>query len=109
MAGDLTNPPFSKTKLPKRNQHLETGNCQPAVLHVWEEIIGKCTGFSFEGDDLAISLSVNRQQLVINIPKYQNASVFKSGLKLVGHKIGIMRSDNSTRQFVIRIIEKGTE
>jgi len=77
-------------------------------LHPWQEIIGQCMGFYIENENLAIHLFVNGQQTVIKVPKHQKAAALKVGSSLVGHKMGILKTDDPAENLIFRIVEKRT-
>lgn len=108
MTDNKDRPPMISESLHKRARKPTppTSASNTINLHPWEEMIGQCIGFYIENEDLAIILFVNDQQTVIKASKHQNAAVLKVGSSLVGHKIGILKTDDPAENLIFRIVEK---
>jgi hypothetical protein len=79
-----------------------------AELQVWQEIVGDCISFRTKQGKASIILAVHGQNICLSfkLDSKEGASLRRFGRKLVGQKIGILRTDNDTQPIVLRIISK---
>lgn len=78
-------------------------------LEIWQEIVGDCIRFQATKDQVAIILRVYGQNVRIAFKHGSREGIIlmKIGRKLVGRKLGILRTDNEMQPIVIRIISQG--
>ena len=79
-------------------------------LKIWEEIVGDCVELSVEDDYIAVYLTVNRHTSKVVFPyeSEEGCILRKTRDKLVGKKIGILRTDDSARPIVVKIFDSGS-
>lgn len=77
-------------------------------LQTWQEITGVCVKFEAKQDQVALILRVHGQNVRISYKPNSKEGIIlrKFGRKLVGRKLGILRTDNSAQPIVIRIMHR---
>jgi hypothetical protein len=77
-------------------------------LQAWEEIIGNCVEFEAKNARIVLILRVCGQNMRIAYPRdsTEGSILRKFGRKLVGQKLGILRTDIPAKLIVVRIIPK---
>ena len=85
-----------------------TREIREAELQVWQEIIGDCISFRTKLGKVAIILRVHGQDICISfkLDSKEGAILRRFGKKLVGQKLGILRTDSEVQPIVLRIIPK---
>jgi len=85
-----------------------TREIREAELQVWQEIIGNCISFRTKLGKAAIILRVHGQDICISfkLDSKEGAILRRFGRKLVGQKLGILRTDSEVQPIVLRIIPK---
>jgi len=85
-----------------------TREIREAELQVWQEIIGDCTSFRTKLGKTAIILRVHGQDICISfrLGSKEGAILKRFGKKLVGQKLGILRTDSEAQPIVLRVISK---
>lgn len=89
---------------------MSSDRSREVKLRLWQEIVGDCIKLSFEGKNVAIHLFVHGEKLKIVYPCRSGEGFIlrRLGGKLVGRKIGILRTDDPARPIVVRIVGKGS-
>jgi hypothetical protein len=79
-----------------------------AELQVWQEIVGYCISFRTERGKAAIILSVHGQDVCISfkLDSKEGTILRRFGRKLVGQKLGILKTDSEAEPIVVRLIPK---
>ena len=77
-------------------------------LQAWEEIIGGCVKFEAKKDQVVVILRVCGQNVRIAYPRDSKEGIIlrRFGRKLVGQKLGILRTDIPAKPIVVRITPK---
>jgi len=85
-----------------------TSEIREAELQVWQEIIGDCKSFRTERGKAAVILRVHGQDICISfkLDSKEGAILRRFGRKLVGQKLGILRTDSEIQPIALRIIPK---
>jgi len=80
-------------------------------LDAWEEIVGKCNSVSIEGTKIILFLTARGQELRIafNSESKEAIALRKIRNKIVGKKIGLLKTDDAIRPIAVRIIENDHE
>jgi hypothetical protein len=75
-------------------------------LEVWQEIIGHCVRFEAKKDQVTVILRVCGQNVRIAYPRNSEEGIVlrRFGRKLVGQKIGILRTDIPAKPIVVRVM-----
>lgn len=73
-------------------------------LQVWEEIIGACIKFEDKKDQVVVILRVCGQKVRIAYQRDSKEGIIlrRFGRKLVGQKLGILRTDIPTKPIVVK-------
>jgi len=81
---------------------------QETKLNVWQEIIGDCISFRTEHGKATVILRVHGQDICLSFKNdsKEGRILRKLGRKLVGHKLGILRTDSNVQPIALRIIPK---
>jgi len=76
-------------------------------LDVWEEIVGRCNKVSIDGKKVILFLTVRGQELRIafNSESKEAIALRKIRNKIVGKRIGLLKTDDAVRPIAVRIIE----
>jgi len=85
-----------------------TPEIREAELQVWQEIVGDCISFRAKRGKAAIILRVHGQDICISfkLDSKEGAILRRLGRKLVGQKLGILKTDSEIQPIVLRIISK---
>jgi hypothetical protein len=85
-----------------------TSEIREAELQVWQEIIGDCIGFRTKRGKAVVILRVHGRDICISfkLDSKEGAILRRSGRKLVGQKLGILRTDSEAQPIVLRVISK---
>jgi hypothetical protein len=85
-----------------------TSEIREAELQVWQEIIGDCMSFRTKLGKAAVILRVHGQDICISfkLDSKEGAILRRFGRKLVGQKLGILRTDSEAQPIVLRVISK---
>ena len=77
-------------------------------LQIWQEIIGDCVKFEAKKDQVTVILRVCGQNVRIAYQRDSKEGIIlrRFGRKLVGQKLGILRTDIPAKPIVVRIIPK---
>jgi len=77
-------------------------------LQIWQEIIGDCVKFEAKKDQVAIILRIYGQNVRITYERNSKEGIIlkRFGRKLVGRKLGILRTDNPVKPIAVRIMLK---
>jgi hypothetical protein len=77
-------------------------------LHVWQEIVGDCISFRTKQGKTTIILRVHGQNICLSFKpgSKEGAILRRFGRKLVGEKLGILRTDSEMQPIVLRMIPK---
>jgi len=77
-------------------------------LQIWQEIIGDCKSFRTERDKATVILRVHGQDISMSfkLDSREGAILRKIGKKLVGQKLGILRTDSEVQPILLRVISK---
>jgi hypothetical protein len=85
-----------------------TSEIREADLQIWQEIIGDCKSFRIKRGKAVLILRVHGQDICISfkLDSKEGAILRRSGRKLVGQKLGILRTDSEVQPIVLRVISK---
>jgi len=85
-----------------------TSEIREAELQIWQEIIGDCISLRTKLGKAAVILRVQGQDVCISfkLDSKEGAILRRFGRKLVGQKLGILRTDSEVQPIVLRIISK---
>jgi hypothetical protein len=77
-------------------------------LQLWQEIIGECIKFEAKQNQVAITLRVYGQKIRIAYDRNSKEGIIlrRLGRKLVGRRLGILRTDDPLKPIVLRIMSK---
>jgi len=76
-------------------------------LQIWEEIIGNCVKFEDKKDQVVVILrTCKNMQIAYQRNSKEGIILRRLGRKLVGQKLGILRTDIPAKPIVVRIIPK---
>jgi hypothetical protein len=76
-------------------------------LQIWEEIIGNCVKFEDQKDQVVLVLrTCQNMQIAYQRKSKEGIILRKFGKKLIGRKLGILRTDIPAKPIVVRIIPK---
>jgi len=77
-------------------------------LSLWEEIVGVCSEIREEDNEILILLRVDNKVFRILLRREFVSQHLKELLEIIrGKKIGILRTDNPEKPYVIRIVRNG--
>jgi len=84
-------------------------NVKEIRLQVWEEVIGKCVKFETRKDQVVVIFRICGPKVRIAYPRNSDEGIIlrRFGRKLVGQKIGILRTDIPAKPIIVRIMPKG--
>jgi len=85
-----------------------TLDIQETKLNIWQEIVGDCISFRTKHRKTTVVLRVHGQDVCLSfkLDSKEGAILRKLGRKLVGQKLGILRTDSEVQPIVLRIIPK---
>jgi len=85
-----------------------TSENQETELNIWQKIVGDCISFRTKRGKATVILRVHGQDICISfkLKSKEGAILRKFGRKLVGQKLGILRTDSEVQPIVLRIIPK---
>lgn len=76
-------------------------------LQIWEEIIGNCVKFEDKKDQVVVILrACQNMQIAYQRNSKEGIILRRFGRKLVGRKLGILRTDIPAKPIVVRIMPK---
>jgi hypothetical protein len=76
-------------------------------LQIWEEIIGNCVKLEDKKDRVVVTLrTCQNMQMAYQRNSKEGIILRRYGRKLVGRRVGILRTDIPTKPIVIRIVPK---
>jgi hypothetical protein len=77
-------------------------------LQIWQKIIGDCVKFRAERNRISLILKVYGQNMRITFKRDSKEGVIleRLGKRLVGQKLGVLRTDSEAEPIVIRLIPK---
>jgi len=74
-------------------------------LQIWEEIIGNCVKFEDQKDQVVLMLrTCQNMQIAYQRNSKEGIILRRFGRKLVGRKLGILRTDIPAKPIVVRMI-----
>jgi hypothetical protein len=91
------------TKTGEPTTETDTDGFKDVLLSPWHEIVGKCIDIHQDAEEFSLTLKVNGQALKVVIPAL-NQDSFPS--QFIGKRIGVLRTDDLTRPFVVREIRR---
>jgi hypothetical protein len=79
-----------------------------AKLRIWEEIVGVCTGLTFENHHVVLNLIVRdkRCQLVFSQESTEGKLLQSIKHKLLGRSIAVLRTDDISKPIAVRLVER---
>jgi len=79
-------------------------------LQVWEEVIGKCVKFETKKDQIVAILRICGRRVRMAYPHDSQEGIIlkRFGRKLVGQRIGILRTDIPAKPIIVRIMPKNS-
>jgi len=85
-----------------------TSGIREAELQVWQEIVGDCISFRTRRGKATIILRVQGKNICLSfkLDSKEGAILRRFGRKLVGQKLGILRTDSEAQPIVLRVIPK---
>ena len=76
-------------------------------LKIWEEIIGCCVRFEVKRDQVAVILrACQNVQIAYERNSKEGIILRRFGRKLVGRKVGILRTDIPAKPIIVRVMLK---
>lgn len=86
-----------------------TSGIREAELQIWQEIVGDCISFRTKQGKATIILRVHGQNICLSfkLNSKEGTILRRFGRKLVGQKLGILRTDSEIQPIVLRIMQKG--
>lgn len=77
-------------------------------LQIWQEITGDCIEFRAERNRISLTVKVYGQNMRIAFKRdsKEGAILERLGKRLVGQKLGVLRTDSEAEPIVIRLIPK---
>jgi len=85
-----------------------TPEIRETELQIWQEIIGDCISFRTKRGKATVILRVHGQdiRLSFKLDSKEAAILRKLGRRLVGQRLGILKTDSETQPIVLRIIPR---
>lgn len=89
------------TKTGEPTTETDTDGFAEVLLSPWHEIVGKCIDMHRDDENISLILKVNGQALKVIIPALNQNLLLP---QFIGKRIGILRTDDPARHFVVRVI-----
>lgn len=95
---------FYRYALTRLLEQMLLTNLQEAQLRPWQEVVGALTGIETGDTEITVILTCTiSKQIAISLPKDQLET--SQLQQLIGKKIGILKTDNPKKPYMIRLME----
>ena len=82
-----------------------TSRITEVELKVWEEIVGDCINFEVKKDQVAVVFRCSQYyKVVFPVESEEGAILRELGIKLVGQRIGLIRTDIPGKPISVRTV-----